>query len=201
MSFQDQQSSTAHRREVHDLREAGLNPILSGTGGMGAASSAGAMAQMQNVGAAGVSGYQQGSQAQNQQLDSQIKLQEESTARSTAQIAENDQRLSNYLHGTEEGRATIRRRYPAIAEMGDAKLRQVVSDADAAKYSAFDAKIDYDLNRDHEQAERIRRITNRGGETIQKLNPLRGLFQGSPSSAKGSARREPYLGRGIRPTR
>lgn len=37
-------SSTAHQREIRDLQLAGLNPILSGTGGMGSASPAGAQA-------------------------------------------------------------------------------------------------------------------------------------------------------------
>ncbi len=47
-AWQEHMSSTAHQREVEDLRKAGLNPILSVTGGTGASTPSGSVAHIDN---------------------------------------------------------------------------------------------------------------------------------------------------------
>lgn len=53
MGFQERMSSTAHQREVADLKAAGLNPMLTGKYG-GSSTPPGAMAQLENSLQAGV---------------------------------------------------------------------------------------------------------------------------------------------------
>ena len=78
MAFQERMSNTAHQRQMADLKQAGINPMLSARLG-GASSPAGASYQASNIGAAAVEGYGKVSsakqaQAQTKQIDVQTTV-------------------------------------------------------------------------------------------------------------------------------
>lgn len=91
MQFQERMSSTAHQREVADLRKAGLNPVLS-AGGSGASSPSGSQAnvtpfQVEDLGQKFASAKLLKEDLVNRQADTRLKASSSAAQDATKDVA------------------------------------------------------------------------------------------------------------------
>jgi hypothetical protein len=162
MEFQERMSNTAHQREVKDLREAGLNPILA-AGGSGASSPSGASIAMQNPNADIARGVEKASNSAINYVQNKaaLDLLEQQVSKTTAEAQD-----ANLAHMINAGNPHVKDADMPLARRIMAEARKAESDANSA---ASTARI---LKMTEEGAKNTAQFEKEVGSDMKYLRPV-----------------------------
>lgn len=148
MNFQKEMSDTAHRREVVDLRAAGLNPILSARYG-GASTPAGASWTPQNV-----LGH-----AVNSAVDTYGRVQQAESTRRNTNIKEPLEKAADYVS---KGIDTVSAIIPSVSAAVQSAVATALDKVDEVKGTALEVSKMSGQSKEEAQAvvRRVREIVN-----------------------------------------